>query len=150
MISIIDTDTLRTAVGTEIGVSQWRTVTQEDVDAYATLTGDDQWIHVDPERAATGPFGTTIVHGLLTLGYGPKFLYELLDWSTASSSVNYGFNKVRVPAPLPTGSAIRMRLGLQSLEDVAGGHQLTFVQTFERDGGDKPVCVAEFIARVYP
>lgn len=150
MISIVDTDTLRAAVGTEIGISRWRTVTQGDVDTYAALTGDDQWIHVDVDKAAASAYGSTIVHALLTLGYGPKFLYELLDWSTATSSVNYGFNKVRVPAPLPTGSRIRMRLGLQSIEDVRGGHQLTFVQTFERDGGQKPVCVAEFIARIFP
>ena len=150
MISVTDTAALRAAIGEEIGVSDWRTINQTDVDAFAALTGDDQWIHVDPERSRSGPFGGTIVHGLLTLGLGPRFLYDLLDWSKASSSVNYGFDKVRMPAPLPTGSSVRMRLGIMAVDDVGAGHQITFLETFECQGAAKPVCVAQFVARVYP
>jgi acyl dehydratase len=142
-------DELKSKVGRELGVSDWHEVTQEELDAFAQITGDDQWIHVDPERAAETPFGGTIAHGLFTLSLGPKFSYALYAIEGVTFGLNYGYNKVRFPAPLPVGSKVRMRATVTGVEDVAGGVQLTVTQTFEREGGDKPVCVAESVARLY-
>jgi len=142
-------DELKRRVGQELGVSDWLEVTQEAVDAFADATGDHQWIHVDPARAKETPFGGTIAHGLYTLSLGPRFSYTLFEISGVAFSINYGYDKVRFPAPLPVGSKVRMRATLTKADDVAGGVQLTVTQTFERDGGDKPVCVAESVSRVY-
>ena len=142
-------DELKTRVGDELGVSDWRDVTQADIDAFAEVTGDDQWIHVDPERAKDTPFGGTIAHGYFTLSLAPVFSYELFELTGVAMGINYGTNKVRFPAPLPVGSRVRMRMALQDVQDIPGGAQMTMLLTFERDGGEKPVCVAETLSRVY-
>lgn len=140
---------LKAKVGEELGVSDWVDVTQEAIDAFADATGDHQWIHVDPERARDTPFGGTIAHGLYTLSIGPALSYTLYEVKGVAFALNYGYNKVRYPAPLPVGSRVRMRATLTAADEIAGGVQLTVTQTFEREGGDKPVCVAESVARVY-
>ena len=142
-------DELKSKVGQELGVSDWLEVTQEAVDAFAETTGDHQWIHVDPVRAKDTPFGGTIAHGLYTLSLGPQFSYAMFEISGVAFGINYGYDKVRFPAPLPVGSKVRMRATLAKAEDVPGGVQFTVTQTFEREGGDKPVCVAESLSRVY-
>ena len=142
-------DELKTRVGDELGVSDWREVAQADIDAFAEVTGDDQWIHVDPERAKDTPFGGTIAHGYFTLSLAPVFSYELFELTGVAMGINYGTNKVRFPAPLPVGSKVRMRMALQDVSDIPGGAQLTMLLTFEREGGEKPVCVAETLSRVY-
>jgi acyl dehydratase len=142
-------DELKSKVGQELGVSDWYDVTQERVDAFAEATGDHQWIHVDPERAKDTPFGATIAHGLFTLSLGPQFSYSLWTVEGVTFGVNYGYEKVRFPAPLPVGSRVRMRATLAEAHDVDGGVQFTVTQRFEREGTDKPVCVAEAVVRVY-
>jgi acyl dehydratase len=142
-------DELKSKVGEELGVSDWVEVTQEAIDAFADATGDHQWIHVDPERAKDTPFGGTIAHGLYTLSLGPQLSYSLFEVQGVAFGLNYGYNKVRYPAPLPVGSKVRMRATLTAADDIPGGLQMTVTQTFERDGGDKPVCVAESVARIY-
>lgn len=146
---IAGVDGLRARVGDELGVSAWHEVTQERVDAFAEVTGDRQWIHVDRERAARSPFGGTIAHGYLTLSLGPALTAEVLGLDGFAYGVNYGLDRVRFPAPLPVGSRVRMRAALTAVEDVPGGVQITITQTFEREGGDKPVCVAESLGRLY-
>jgi acyl dehydratase len=140
---------LKSKVGEELGVSDWIDVTQESIDAFAEVTGDHQWIHVDPERAKDTPFGGTIAHGLYTLSLGPQLSYSLFEVQGVAFGLNYGYNKVRYPAPLPVGSKVRMRATLTAAEDIPGGLQMTVTQTFERDGADKPVCVAESVSRIY-
>jgi acyl dehydratase len=149
MLTITGIDELRSKLGTELGVSAWHEVTQEEIDAFADATGDHQWIHVDPERAAQTPFGGTIAHGLLTLSLGPKFTFELFTIEGFAFGLNYGYNKVRFPAPVPVGSRVRMRAALTAADDVPGGVQITITQTFEREDEAKPVCVAESVARMY-
>jgi acyl dehydratase len=149
MITITGLDELKAKVGEELGVSDWHEVTQEAIDEFARVTGDDQWIHVDPERAKDTPFGGTIAHGFYTLSLGPGFSYKMFTLEGFAFGVNYGSNRVRFPAPLPVGSKVRMRAALTSVEDVPGGAQITVTQTFEREGGEKPVCVAESLSRVY-
>jgi acyl dehydratase len=149
MLTISGIDELRAKVGEELGVSEWHEVTQDEIDAFADATGDHQWIHVDPERAAQTPFGSTIAHGLYTLSLGPGFTFALFTIEGFAFGLNYGYNKVRFPAPLPVDSRVRMRATLANVEDVPGGVQLTITQTFEREGEDKPVCVAESVARMY-
>jgi acyl dehydratase len=147
--TITGPDEVKAHVGQEIGVSEWYAVTQEEIDAFAEVTGDHQWIHTDPERAAQTPFGGTIAHGLYTLSLGPRFSYEVMDMQGFAFGVNYGYGKVRFPAPLPVGSNVRMRATLTNVEDVPGGIQITVTQTFEREGEEKPVCVAESLARLF-
>jgi acyl dehydratase len=149
MLTISGIDELRAKVGEELGVSEWHEVTQDAIDAFADATGDHQWIHVDPERAAQTPWGSTIAHGLYTLSLGPQFTFAMFTIEGFAFGLNYGYNKVRFPAPLPVGSRVRMRATLSSVDDVPGGVQLTITQTFERDGEDKPVCVAESVSRMY-
>ncbi len=135
--------------GLELGPSEWRDVRQERVNLFADATDDHQWIHVDPERAAAGPFGGTIAHGYLTLSLVVPITYELLPVEDASLAVNYGLNRVRFPAPVPVGSRIRARLRVAELVEFDGGVQPTLAVTVEREGGDKPVCVAEVVFRYY-
>jgi acyl dehydratase len=149
MLTISGIDELKAKVGEELGVSEWHEVTQDAIDAFADATGDHQWIHVDPERAAQTPWGSTIAHGLYTLSIGPQFTFAMFTIDGFAFGLNYGYNKVRFPAPLPVDSRVRMRATLSSVDDVPGGVQLTITQTFEREGGDKPVCVAESVSRMY-
>jgi acyl dehydratase len=141
---------LATLVGQEVAVSDWVTVTQQQVDLFAQATGDHQWIHVDPERAKSGPFGTTIAHGFLTLSLIPKFFDAAIEVLDTRMGVNYGLNRVRFTGPVPVGSRLRARLTLmdcQPLQD--NGWQMTWGISIEREGADKPVCVAESISRRY-
>ena len=149
MTTITGMDGLRAAMGTELGVTDWHEVTQARVDAFADATGDHQWIHVDPERAAQSPFGSTIAHGYYTLSLAPKFAYSLVSYEGFAFGVNYGYDRVRFPAPLPVDSRVRMRATLESVDDVPGGIQMKVTQTFEREGGEKPVCLAEQLVRLY-
>jgi len=136
--------------GQELGTSDWLEVTQERVNTFADATGDHQWIHVDVERAkAESPFGGPIAHGYLTLSLIVPLVSETYTISDAKMGVNYGLNKVRFPAPVPVGSKVRARVTLKDVEEVAGGLQNTFAVTIEREGGDKPVCIAEWVTRVY-
>jgi acyl dehydratase len=138
-------------VGQEVAVSDWVTVTQEHIDLFAQATGDHQWIHVDPERAREGPFGSTIAHGFLTLSLLPKFMESSLLVRQNRMSINYGLNRVRFMAPVPVNSRLRARLTLLRCEPIdQEGFQQTWQVQVEREGNDKPVCVAETIARRYP
>ena len=147
--TITGIDELNAHVGQELGVSDWYEVTQDVIDRFAEVTQDFQWIHVDVEKAKETPFVGTIAHGLFTLSLGPKFSYEILDIQGFAFGVNYGYDKVRFPAPLPVGSKVRMRATLTKVDEVPGGVQFTVTQTFEREGSDKPVCVAESLARAF-
>jgi acyl dehydratase len=149
MITLSGIDDIKSKVGEELGVSSWHHVTQEDIDTFADVTGDHQWIHVDVERAKQTPFGGTIAHGYYTLSLAPRFSYELFSIDGFAFGLNYGANKVRFPAPLPVGSKVRMRATLSSVEDVSGGIQVAFTYTFETEAGGKPVCVAETLVRLY-
>ena len=149
MTTLSGLDGLRAAEGRELGVTDWREITQAEVDAFAAATGDHQWIHVDPERAAASPLGGTIAHGLLTLSLAPAMTSSLLSFEGFAFALNYGYDRVRFPAPLPVGARVRLRATLASVKDIPGGAQITIVQTFEVEGGEKPVCVAESLARVY-
>jgi acyl dehydratase len=142
-------DELRTAVGEELGTSGWLEIDQKRIDLFADATGDHQWIHVDPEKAAGGPFGTTIAHGYLTLSLIPSLMPEVLRVEGVKMGVNYGVNKVRFPAPVPVGSRLRATGRIVEVSEVPGGVQLVIAITIEREGGDKPVCVAETVARFY-
>ena len=149
MVTLNGLDEVKAYVGKELGVSDWHTVTQEEIDEFAKVTGDDQWIHVDVERARQTPFGGTIAHGYFTLSLGPGFSYEMVRFEGFAFALNYGLGRVRFPAPMPVGEKVRMRARLASVEEIPGGAQITTEQTFEREGGEKPVCVAETLARVY-
>jgi acyl dehydratase len=149
MLTVNGIDELKTRIGDELGVSEWHEVTQDAIDRFAEVTGDDQWIHIDAERAKETPFGGTIAHGYYTLSLAPRFSYDLFKLEGIAFGLNYGLNKVRFPAPMPVGDRVRMRMELQSVDDIPGGAQITMKLTFEREGGDKPVCVAEALSRVY-
>ena len=138
---------LEPLVGQIIGVSDWITVDQRRINLFADATGDHQWIHLDAERAAKGPFGTTIAHGFLTLSLLPEMAASAFGVREARMGVNYGLNKVRFPAPVPSGSRIRGRFKLLAYEPLDGGAQMTVQVTMEREGSDKPVCIAESIGR---
>ena len=149
MLTITGPEELKAKVGEELGVSDWHEVTQEAVNAFADATEDFQWIHVDPERAKDTPFGGTIAHGLYTLSLGPKFSYAMFSLEGFTFGLNYGYDKVRFPAPVPVGSRVRMRATLAKVDDVPGGLQITITQTYEVEGVEKPACVAESLSRVY-
>jgi acyl dehydratase len=150
MRTITGLDELKQAEGETLGTSEWHDVSQQDIDAFADVTGDHQWIHVDPERAKDTPFGGTIAHGYYTLSLAPMLTEQILALDGFAFAINYGLNKVRFPAPLPVGGRVRLTARLARLDDVPGGAQMRLELTFEREGGDKPVCVAETLARVYP
>jgi acyl dehydratase len=135
------------APGTERGPSSWYDMTQAEVDAFARLTRDEQWIHVDPQRAGAGPFGTTIAHGYLTLSLIAHWIDELFPVPPGLACLNYGLNKVRVPAPVPVGSRLRMTARLDSVRPLAGGVELVWHCQVDREGGTKPVCVADSVLR---
>ncbi len=132
--------------GDVFGPSSWIEIPQETIDAFAAATGDEQWIHVDPERAEAGPFGTTIGHGYLTLSLIPVMSYEVVP-QHGRMGINYGLNRVRFPSPVPVGSRLRGTFEVVGVEEVEGGDQVTMTARVERDGGDKPVCVALFFFR---
>ncbi|OBI93675.1 dehydratase [Mycobacterium alsense] len=139
---------LAAAAGETIGESSWVTITQEDVNLFADATGDHQWIHVDPERAAAGPFGTTIAHGFMTLALLPRLQHEIYTVKGIKLAINYGLNKVRFPAPVPVGSRVRVQSSLVSVDDLGDGAvQATMSTTVEIEGSAKPACVAESIVR---
>jgi acyl dehydratase len=146
----MDAAALQHLVGTEIGVSDWMEITQERVDAFADATDDHQWIHVDPVKAAAGPFGGTIAHGFLTLSLTVTLSTQVeLDVGSPRMALNYGLEKVRFPAPVPVGSRIRTRIGLVSVTDVEGGIQVNRQVVIEVEGGEKPAMVAETVSRYY-
>jgi acyl dehydratase len=135
---------LRELVGDELGPTGWIEITQERIDAFAGATGDPQWIHVDPERAAEGPFGTTIAHGFLTLSLCVPMLYELLP-PADGMVVNYGVNRVRFPAAVPSGGRVRGRFRVAAVEDTPRGERATIEASVECEGIQKPVCAAELV-----
>jgi acyl dehydratase len=143
-------DELEKAVGTHLGHSDWHTVTQKQIDTFADATGDHQWIHVDPEKAAQGPFGKTIAHGYLTLSLVPQLVWQVYKVENLAMGVNYGSNKVRFPAPVPVDSRIRAGVELVSLVPGGNGYQLTARVTIELEGSDKPACVAETVTILVP
>ncbi|MDO3649447.1 MaoC family dehydratase [Nocardia mangyaensis] len=142
-----DFEALRAAVGTELGPSDWITIDQQRIDRFAEATGDHQWIHVDPERAADGPYGTTIAHGFLTLSLMVPITQQLMTVSAASAAINYGLDKVRFLTPVPVGSRIRGRITLTEVTEVPGGVQAHRLVTIELEGAERPACVADAIAR---
>ncbi len=150
MTTIIDgIDGLKAKVGEHLGYSDYVQITQEQVNQFADATGDHQWIHIDVERAKAGPFGGPIAHGYLTLSLGPSLSPQVMAVTGISMGVNYGCNKVRFPSPVPVGSKVRLGQKLLSVEDVAGGAQVTMEFTFEVEGAPKPSCVAEVVFRYY-
>ncbi len=142
-------DEMRSAIGQHLGYSNYITVTQEQVNLFADATGDHQWIHVDPERARSGPFGGPIAHGYLTLSLIPVLLSQVVRTEGVAMGVNYGTNKVRFPSPVPVGSEVRAGAALASVDDVAGGVQVCMDVTIEVKDAPKPSCVAQVVFRYY-
>jgi acyl dehydratase len=143
-------DGLRALVGQEIGVSDWREISQDLINRFADATGDHQWIHIDVERCKReSPFGTTIAHGFLILSLVAPLSGEVFTLGGVKLVVNYGLNKVRFVSPVPAGSQLRMRSRLQELTEVPGGHQAALALTLEREGEEKPACVVEQLIRIY-
>ncbi|GAF48337.1 MULTISPECIES: MaoC family dehydratase [Rhodococcus] len=140
-------DALRASVDADLGTSRWIDIDQARIDSFADTTEDRQWIHTDPKAAAQGPFGTTIAHGFMTLSLVAAFLEDLMVVDGIGMAVNYGLNKVRFPAPVPVGSRVRARGRVLTVDEIPGGLQTTVLITIERDGSDKPVCVAESVSR---
>jgi len=140
---------LKELVGSSLGSSKWIEVDQQRIDTFADATDDHQWIHVDPDRAKDGPFGGTIAHGYLTLSLVIPVWTEILEVTSVTTKVNYGLGKVRFPAPVPAGSKVRANATLAGLEDIKGGVQLTVDIVIEREGSEKPVCIAQPIFRFY-
>ncbi|GIJ27361.1 MaoC family dehydratase [Micromonospora qiuiae] len=149
MTTTITYDQLADLAGTDLGHTEYRTVTQDQVNLFADATDDHQWIHVDPERAKDGPFGAPIAHGFLTLSLAVPFWTELLEVKGVSTKVNYGLDKVRFPAPVTVGSRVRMQATVAEVVEVRGGYQITVDQTIEIEGGAKPAVVARGLYRFY-
>lgn len=141
---------LKAAVGTHLGYSAWHTITQAQIDGFAEHTGDRQWIHVDPVKAAEGPFGGTIAHGLLTLSLVPMLAWQVYEVQGLSAALNYGADKLRFPSPVPVGSRVRAGVELLDVASVRLGYQVSTKVTVERDGSDKPACVVDMLAVVVP
>ncbi|MFJ3669812.1 MaoC family dehydratase [Streptomyces sp. NPDC090106] len=148
-ITVNGLDELRKLAGGDLGTSEWIEVTQDRIDTFADATGDHQWIHVDPARAAEGPFGAPIAHGYLTLSLFIPLFTELLDVQGVTTKVNYGLNKVRFPSPVTAGSRIRLTAKLTAVEDVPGGVQITVDGAIEIEGGAKPAAVLQSLSRFY-
>jgi acyl dehydratase len=140
-------DEIRASVGTQLGYSDYREVTQDDINKFAELTGDDQWIHVDAERAKTSPWGSTIAHGLLTLSLGPRLAQTIYKIEGMKMGVNYGYDKIRFPHPVPVNSKVRLGAALTSVQDIPSGVQVGITFTWEIEGVQKPACVAEMLIR---
>ncbi len=150
MTKTIEVKDLRAHAGEHLGQSDWREITQERVNVFADATDDHQWIHVDPERAKSGPFGGTIAHGYLTMSLVPSLLQEIWKVDGMRMGLNYGINKVRFPSPVPVGAKIRADATLANVDEVGGdGFQTTINVTVEIEGNDKPACVAEVVYRYY-
>ena len=143
-------DELRAAANTRIGYSSWHTLTQEKIVAFADATGDHQWIHVDPSRAADGPFGTTIAHGHLLTSMIPMLVWEVYTVDGVRMGINYGSNKIRFPSPVPVGSRIRAAVDIKDVDTVPSGVQVVTTVTIERENADKPVCIAEIVSIYVP
>ena len=133
--------------GADLGTTDWEAVTQDQVGRFADATGDHQWIHIDPERAAAGPFGATIAHGYLTLSVIPALLDDLLQVDGAAQAINHGLDKVRFPAPVPVGSRVRLTAAVEKVEQVPAGYQVAIAATVECDAGHKPACAARVLYR---
>jgi acyl dehydratase len=147
----IDVRTLKTRIGEEVAVSDWLEVTQSRIDQFADATGDHQWIHVDPVKAAAElPSKRTIAHGFLTLSLLSTLIRESIRFTGLRMAINYGLNRVRFVSPVPSGSRIRALITVQAVDAVSDGVQVTWQVTIEREGGDKPACVAEWVVRYYP
>jgi acyl dehydratase len=140
-------DGLKASAGTELGVSEWVTVTQEDVTTFARLTGDEQWIHVDPQRAQTGPFGSTVAHGFMTLSMSTGLLWSIAVVDNVGVILNYGLNRVRFPAPVRVGARLRMRVTLSEVRELDGGAEAIYHLVYEVEGEAKPPCVADLVFR---
>jgi acyl dehydratase len=140
---------LQALIGSILGISDWLHIDQSRIDQFAAVTGDDQWIHVDPVRAASGPFRSTVAHGHLTLSLVPVMVRSAFKIADVRMTVNYGLNRVRFPAPVPAGSRLRGHFKLLTFEPIPGGAQVIVEVTSEREGHSKPVCVAESVARHY-
>jgi acyl dehydratase len=138
---------LHGGVGEELGVSSWHDVTQSEIDTFASATGDFHWVHVDAERAARGPMGGTIAHGLYTLCLGPRFMDEIVRWEGLGLMLNYGYERIRFPAPLPIGSRVRMRMRIETVTPTGDGHQVGLGAVFECEGAERPVCAALWMLR---
>ncbi|RZT79302.1 acyl dehydratase [Micromonospora violae] len=149
MTTTITYERLGDLAGTDLGYTEYRTVIQDQVDLFADATDDHQWIHVDPERAKTGPFGAPIAHGFLTLSLAVPFWTELLEVKGVTTKVNYGLDKVRFPAPVVVGARVRMRATVVEVVEVHGGYQIAVDQTIEIEGGAKPAVVARGLYRFY-
>jgi acyl dehydratase len=145
-----DLDELTSLEGEELGTGEWLEIDQDRVDRFADATGDHQWIHVDVERAASGPFGGTVAHGYLTLSLLPFLGSQVFSLETPGARLNYGVNKVRFPAPVRVGSRIRSRVVMGEVSDIPAGKQLTLRHTIEVEGQDKPACVAETVVLLLP
>jgi acyl dehydratase len=142
---------LTALVGQEVAASDWITITQEQINQFAEATGDHQWIHVDVEKAKAGPFGAPIAHGFLTLSLIPRFFQTSFQIRNSGMGVNYGLNKVRFTAPVPVGSRLRAHMKLLACDPIEkDGVQMTWLVTVEREGSDKPVCIAESLSRRFP
>ena len=150
MLKIEGLNGMREHEGRELGTGDWLLVTQEIVDRFAEVTGDDQWIHVNVERARTGPFGTTIAHGFLTLSLLPELTSTVYQVDGFGMAINYGLNRVRFPAPVPVGSQIRAAVRLDRVEEVGSGVQAEYEVTVTVEGAEKPSCVAVYVGRYYP
>ena len=148
-MNTIDFEQLPNLVGQELGTSPWLEIDQARINAFAEVTGDPQWIHVDAVRAAQGPFGATVAHGFLTLSLLPWFSERTFEISGSTMGVNYGLNRVRFPAPVPVGSRLCASFTLQACEAIEGGVQLVTEAVIKREGSTKPVCVAELVSRRY-
>ncbi|WP_327698812.1 MULTISPECIES: MaoC family dehydratase [unclassified Streptomyces] len=148
-ITVNGIDELKKLAGSDLGTSEWIEVTQERINTFADATGDHQWIHVDPEKAAEGPFGAPIAHGYLTLSLFIPLFTELLDVQGVTTKVNYGLNKVRFPSPVKVGSKIRLVGRLADVEEVPGGVQITVDGTIEIEGAPKPAAVLQSLSRFY-
>lgn len=143
-------DEVLQAAGEEIGTSDWLEITQERVNTFADATGDHQWIHVDPERAQSGPFGGTIAHGYLTLSLVPGLTDQVMALETPGAKLNYGVNKVRFPSPVLVGSRVRAHVSIGDVSEIPTGYQLTMKYVVEIEGGDKPACVSESVVLLLP
>jgi len=150
MLVFKDLAALKSHIGKELGTSDWQTLTQDKINAFAAATLDDQWIHVDEEKAKLSPFGKTIAHGFLSLSFSPKFMYEMFNVESAKMGLYYGTNKVRFISPVPVGSRVRMKATLKDVEEMQPtGAKLIIDAIFELEGSEKPACVAELWSVVY-